>query len=193
MLHGALPCSPDIEKAVTFVDERVMMALSAAKHASPGLSTRAWLAALSQAALQYGGTVSLPPAEVPDGYARSTEQSLGVPVPMCACISYCNDAVGTIAQGEAVNQTSFTAAYLEWSYSEADKRREIQQINDLQCAACSPRPHTLHVDANMKLYVWNRQRQAWREPYHSGVLFQDSNECQQHMQDIDNALGNERV
>lgn len=74
-----------------------------------------------------------------------------------------------------------------------DKRREIQQINDLQCAACSPRPHTLHIDANMKLYVWDRQRQPWREPYHSGVLFQDSDECQQHMQDIDNALGNERV
>lgn len=58
VLHGAWPCSPDVDKAVTFVDERIMMALSAAKHASPGLSTRAWLAALSQAALQYGGTVS---------------------------------------------------------------------------------------------------------------------------------------
>ena len=39
-----------------------MMALAAAKHASPGLSTRGWLAALSQGALQYGGTVSTFPS-----------------------------------------------------------------------------------------------------------------------------------
>lgn len=97
------------------------------------------------------------------------------------------------AQGDAINQTTFTGAYLEWSYLEVDKRRELQQIQDLQCAACWPRPHTLHIDANMKLYVWDRQRQAWREPSHSGVLFQDSAECQEHMRDIDNALGNERV
>ena len=64
VLHGAWPCSPDVDKAVTFVDERVMMALSAAKHSSPGLATRGWLAALSEAGQQYGGTVSPSPHSV---------------------------------------------------------------------------------------------------------------------------------
>ena len=89
------------------------------------------------------------------------------------------------AQGEAINQNSFTIAYLEWQYLKADKRRNLQQINDLQCAACSPWPHTLHIDANMKIYVWNRQRQPRRKSYHNGVLFQDSDECRDHMQDIE--------
>ena len=72
-------------------------------------------------------------------------------------------------------------------------RLRLQGINDLECAACYPGPHTLHIDANMKLYVWDRQRQAWRSPYHAGLLFQSTEECQQHMRDIDTAIGSAKV
>lgn len=68
--------------------------------------------------------------------------------------------------------------------------RDCIQLNaDLQCAACSPTPHSLHIDANMKLFVYDRHREPWREAYHAGQLFLPSGDCVQHMQDIDRVMG----
>ena len=64
------------------------------------------------------------------------------------------------AQGQSINQDTFTDCCLEWRYKEVDMRLRLQGIDDLECAACYSAPHTLHIDANMKLYVWDWQRQA---------------------------------
>ncbi len=96
-------------------------------------------------------------------------------------------------QGQSINQDTFSDCYLEWRYKEGDLRLRVQGINDLDCPACFPAPHTLHIDANMKLYVWDLHRQLWREEYHAGLLFQSMEECQQHMREIDAAAGNIKV
>lgn len=75
----------------------------------------------------------------------------------------------------------------------ADKRLQLLGLRDLACAACHPHPHSLHVDANMKVYVWDRHRQTWRAPYFDGLLFQPSADMQDHMDTLDRLLGRAKV
>lgn len=55
--RGAWPCTSDIHRAATFVDERVLSHYAALKDAAPSLSTRAFLQGLAKTSLAYGGTV----------------------------------------------------------------------------------------------------------------------------------------
>lgn len=91
-------------------------------------------------------------------------------------------------QEEEINQSGFTASFTEWQYMQHDRRNFIQCINELTCAACQPAPHSLHIDANMKLFVYARNREPWRERYHS-ELFLPSELVVQHIKDIDAAMG----
>lgn len=54
---GAWPCTSDLSRAATFVDERVLSHYAALKDAAPSLSTRAFLEGLAKTSLVYGGTV----------------------------------------------------------------------------------------------------------------------------------------
>lgn len=54
---GAWPCTADLNRAATFVDERVLSHHAALKDAAPSLSTRAFLQGLAKTSLVYGGTV----------------------------------------------------------------------------------------------------------------------------------------
>lgn len=57
IILGAWPCTSDLTRATTFVDERVLSHYAALKDAAPSLSTRAFLEGLATTSLAYGGTV----------------------------------------------------------------------------------------------------------------------------------------
>ena len=88
-----------------------------------------------------------------------------------------------------MNATGFTTSFQEWQYMEHDKRLSIQCIDELACAACQPIPHSLHIDANMKLFVYDRKREPWREAYLADRLFLSSELVVQHINDLDAAMG----
>jgi hypothetical protein len=91
-------------------------------------------------------------------------------------------------QGEELNASGFMASFTEWRYMQHDKRLHIQRIDELKCAACQPAPHSLHIDANMKLFVYDRKCEPWREAYHAERLFLSSELVVQHIKDIDAAM-----
>ena len=92
-------------------------------------------------------------------------------------------------QGEPINASAFTASYIEWRYCQHDVCSGIQCMDELDCAACQPVPHSVLVDANMKVFVYGRGRVPWQLPYHAGLLFLCSAEGVEHMKTTDIALG----
>ncbi|CAL8465822.1 g5358 [Coccomyxa elongata] len=84
---GAWPCTSDVNRTATFVDERVLSHYAALKNAAPSLSTRAFLEGLVKTSLAYGGT------------------------------------------GKSINQTTFTDCYLEWRYKEEACQQHMRDID----------------------------------------------------------------
>ncbi len=41
----------------------------------------------------------------------------------------------------------------------------------------------------MKLFVYDRHRESWREAYYAGQMFLPSGDCVQHVQDVDLVMG----
>lgn len=65
----------------------------------------------------------------------------------------------------SINVGAVRRAAEEYSSCLTDLRLGVKQLNDLDCPACSEGGGTFHIDSNMKLFVWQRRRQQWREPH----------------------------
>ena len=91
-------------------------------------------------------------------------------------------------QGRNMNREAFKRAFLEYSRFQADSRLYLQQINDLECPACSEGLTAVHVDANMKLFTWDRKRELWRKPYHQQFFVPDE-DVVNHIAVLDKVLG----
>ena len=96
-------------------------------------------------------------------------------------------------QEQAINATTFTQCCMEWRYMQLDTRLRLLGLKNMACAACQPHPHSVHIDANMKLYVWDRRRQPWRQSYLAGLLFQRSTAMKEHMDTVDQLMGRAKV
>ena len=77
-------------------------------------------------------------------------------------------------------------------FRDFEKRRNVQYINDFECPACYPHPHSLHVDSNMKLYVWDRHKELWRTSYYDGAFIIPDAHVEAHLQYLDLAMDNRR-
>jgi hypothetical protein len=65
----------------------------------------------------------------------------------------------------AINTRAFRRAVDEYSNCRLDMRLGVQQLDDLTCPACSEGGAAYHIDSNMKLFVWDRNREPWREQH----------------------------
>lgn len=174
---GFWPGTPDGNKFETIIDQRVFQRFAALKDRSLQLSTKAWLEAFAEESHDYGGQVRLL-----DINFRCHQHKVQVAGQYEGLSDLC-------LQGEPINASAFSASYIEWRYCQHDVRSGIQCVDELVCAACQPAPHSVHVDANMKLFVYGRGREPWRLPYHAGLLFLCSAEGVEHMKTTDIALG----
>ena len=64
-----------------------------------------------------------------------------------------------------MDPAAFRTAWREWKFCTADQRLLVAGTNDLICPACSDGCAGVHVDANMKLFTWERAREVWRRAY----------------------------
>lgn len=72
-----------------------------------------------------------------------------------------------------INPTAFRTAYEDWKRCKTDLRLYLGLINDLACPACSDGLEAVHIDANMKLFTWQRQRETWRSPHYTELFVPD--------------------
>jgi hypothetical protein len=104
------------------------------------------------------------------------QQSLTT-LPACLCLS--------VQPWQGISTGAFRRAAEEYSSCQLDLRLGVKQINDLDCPACSGGNCAYHVDSNMKLFVWQRNRQPWRTPHFCGEFFAESADVQRTLQAVD--------
>lgn len=91
-----------------------------------------------------------------------------------ALCALCKPSVSlSVFQVRDINPTAFRTAYEAWKRCKTDLRLYLGLINDLACPACSDGLEAVHVDANMKLFIWQRQREAWRSPHYTEMFIPD--------------------
>ena len=73
-----------------------------------------------------------------------------------------------------ISVQSFRVAHSEYKFCQQDIRLGIQWLNDLSCPACSEGMAGVHVDSNMKLFTWDRNRELWREHHYDEFFEQDA-------------------
>jgi hypothetical protein len=73
----------------------------------------------------------------------------------------------------AINPAAFSRASHEFKACQLDMRLHLQSLNDLVCPACSDGLAAVHVDGNMKLYNWDRNREPWRKPHYTKFFLQE--------------------
>lgn len=85
-----------------------------------------------------------------------------------------------------INTSAFRRAADEYSSCMVDLRMGVKQLNDLECPACSGGNCAYHVDSNMKLFVWDRRRETWRQPHFQEFIAPDT-DMQLTLQAVDAA------
>eukprot|EP00775_Hariotina_reticulata_P000077 gene77-biopygen206 len=78
-----------------------------------------------------------------------------------AAVQFADDS-SLLQQHRAINKEAFRRGYREFKGCQMDLRLGVQLLNDLQCPACSSGSACVHIDSNMKLFVWERARELWR-------------------------------
>jgi hypothetical protein len=73
----------------------------------------------------------------------------------------------------AINSAAFGSAFREFKACQMDTRLHLQLLNDLVCPACSESLAAAHVDGNLKLFTWDRNREPWRTPHYPEFFLQD--------------------
>ena len=197
---GAWPATWDVQRFQTVYDQQLFYDYQDLQESAPHISTSAWLTAVALRSRRYGGKVCTVLPSVQSACPSILEPLIEMMLITCLSLQLClvhtaerllTDFAGM--QVEAIQQPSFMPAFLEWQHMQQDKRFVMQGLNDFVCPACYPAPHSLHVDANMKAFVWDHSRQPWRAAYHTGLLFQDSSEAVEHMTTVDALLGKHKV
>lgn len=106
----------------------------------------------------------------------------------------CAEVLGDVLifpQAPRIDNHMFIQSYLEWLRMENSLRQDCMLVKDLQCPACYPSPHSIHIDANMKLSVWKRSNAANLERTFPNVLLDDSEQVLKFMDALDEAAGRE--
>jgi hypothetical protein len=85
---------------------------------------------------------------------------------------------------QGISTGAFRRAAEEYSSCQLDLRLGIKQLNDLDCPACSGGDCAYHIDSNMTLFVWERNRRPWRTP-HFREFFAESADVQHTLQAVD--------
>lgn len=85
-----------------------------------------------------------------------------------------------------INVAAFRRAHREYKACQLDMRMQIMMINDLLCPACSEGYAGVHIDANMKLFIFKRNppREHWRQPHYT-EFFADDEEVMQTLAGLD--------
>jgi hypothetical protein len=93
-----------------------------------------------------------------------------------------------------VKSTWFREALSQWRRAQQDISYHIQDIDDAQCRACGQRPHSVHVNGNMKLGTNELKRQPgnWLPIISGDREYANTPAVLQHLQWLDLALGKVR-
>jgi hypothetical protein len=85
-----------------------------------------------------------------------------------------------------IHANTFSFVFKEFMYARHEQLWDLMNIQSTHCPACHPHPHSMHVDANMKLYTWDSDDCSWRvEPHYQNVLFTPDTSVSQHIEALD--------
>lgn len=65
-----------------------------------------------------------------------------------------------------------TDGYREWRYNEWEMER-AGPLSSTECPSCSGEQHSFHSDGNVKLYIYDRNQEDFREPYYDEIFIRD--------------------
>lgn len=77
----------------------------------------------------------------------------------CCCCVYARTLPSQPAKG--INHHAFDDAWRAYALAMADVRKGIRLLIDTVCPACSDGCNAIHIDGNLKLFVWERLRELW--------------------------------
>ncbi|KAK9908751.1 hypothetical protein WJX75_002335 [Coccomyxa subellipsoidea] len=77
-------------------------------------------------------------------------------------------------------------AYREWRCNEWEMDR-AGLLSSTECPCCSKEQHSIHSDGNMKLYIYDRNREEFRAPYYDDIFIRDG-VVLRHIEALDLAL-----
>ena len=63
-------------------------------------------------------------------------------------------------------------AYREWRCNEWEMDK-AGLLSSNECPCCSGEQHSFHSDGTMKLYIYDRDREAFRSPYYDDIFIRD--------------------
>lgn len=84
-------------------------------------------------------------------------------------------AEGTISvklQEKVIREEHVQDAYREWRCNEWEMDR-AGLLSSTECPCCSKEQHSIHSDGNMKLYIYDRNREEFRAPYYDDIFIRD--------------------
>jgi hypothetical protein len=112
-------------------------------------------------------------------------QSIAEGFSNCAAIA----PVHTLQARRAINPAAFGRASHEFKACQVDMRLHLQLLNDLVCPACSEGLAAVHIDANLKNFTWDRNRETWRTPHYT-EFFLHEQAVKRTLDALDLATGN---
>ena len=93
-----------------------------------------------------------------------------------------------IMQGKMITETTFQVAYAEYWRHQQEIAIMYSLLVPIGCPACSPSPSSVHIDGNMKLFVYDHGYDMYTQlkPYFDW-LFGDDKEVLAHINMTDQA------
>jgi hypothetical protein len=92
-------------------------------------------------------------------------------------------------QGTTIDPGSFRHAYNEYRLARRALQHQAMLVRVLECPACGPEPHAVHIDGNHKLFVWDRKQGHYRQATDAEVLYYKDAEVLAQLDYLDLALG----
>lgn len=98
----------------------------------------------------------------------------------------------TVQDDTPIQAMAFATAHREWQDLQFCLQRSCH-INELECAACWPKPHSVHIDGNMKLKCMEGNKGNDRTSLYGDALMLSSDLAQVNLRELDLALDVKRA
>ena len=146
-MWGSTPTDPK-----TYVHVETLEDFRRSKLHQPELSLKAFLAALSAQSTRCGSEASM------------SVSCSAICCPTCSV----GCSVPVMLQAGFIDPQNFIKVYHEWCAADLEIQRQFVHVEPFVCPACHPILHSVHVDANMKLYTWSSEdeKEPWRQSYY---------------------------
>lgn len=75
-------------------------------------------------------------------------------------------------QARSIREEHVADAFREWRCNEWEMDRAVH-LQCTECPACNDEQHSTHTDGNMKLFIYDRDRETFRSAYYDDIFLRD--------------------